>query len=116
MSQAIKYLKQVKDSMERAVDKVAETHEFRCTAAIKKQLVIWKTRYPRHDFHAWYAHGLLAFDVHPPVMGEQSVEYLDQHPGAIGRLGKEAKEFLDVWNDMEWKVGATPATDIIRIS
>lgn len=116
MSQAINYLKRVSESMERAVEKVVDDHAFRCTGAIKKQLIIWKTRYPRHDFHAWYAHGILAFDVHPPVMGEKSVEYLNRHPGAIGELGKEAQEFLDVWNDMEWKVVSMPLTDIIKIS
>lgn len=117
MKPTLKALQRVRESMERAVDKVRESHEVRCTAAIKRQLQDWEARFPRHQFEAMEGHGMLTFHVSPPVCGETYVadmggKYYSR--GAIQDIADEANDFLDIWNAMEWRVVSCPTDSIIK--
>jgi len=82
-------------------DKVAQ----RATMAVAAQLGDWKRRFPRHTFTAWEGHGLLAFDIDPPLLGDRSLQYRGTgYRGAIADLFKEAEDFIDAWNGLEHRL------------
>lgn len=111
---ALDGFKALSEKMEKEKDELGERFSKHVTIQIKRQLAEWSARFPRHTFTAWEAHGLLAFDVSPPVMGEKSVEYLNRERGAIGELGKQAQEFIDIYNT-EWKIGLYPSQSTIKL-
>jgi hypothetical protein len=101
MGRALDYFKTVIASYERAVDQIKDDHASKVTLAVRRQLLEWKTRFPRHDFRAWEAHGLLVFEVHPPIMGEKYVaDLVMSRTGStlLADLAAEARDMQDLWN------------------
>jgi hypothetical protein len=116
-NQPLEAFKRVSDSLDRAAQKIMDDHQDRVTNCIKRQLADWQRRFPRHKFKAWEAHGLLSFEVHPPVMGEKYVSDLTYNRTGnttLADLAAEAREFQDIYN-LEWKVCLIPRTSIIEI-
>lgn len=108
-------LGRLKSYMEREADKLQAELESRFDRILRAQLENWKGRFPRHEFSAFYAHGLLNFQVEPKILGEDDPVYLEEKRGAVGILGKEAKAFIDAWLDMEAKVEPAPLTARVRL-
>lgn len=108
-------LKRLESYMERQAQKVQDDVCTRFDGILRDQLANWHGRFPRHTFSAYYAHGLLNFQVQPRIAGEEFPEYLDSGRGAIGKLGKEAKAFQDMFNSMSYKIEPCPLTGIIEI-
>ncbi len=105
--------------MEEATQQVQDKLAIYCQRAIVAQLMDWKARYPRHEFSAWEGHGMLCFEVSPPIMGENDPTNLTlRRVGrlcAITQLAYEAQEFLDKWVGIECKITSSPLTSVIKI-
>lgn len=94
---AIERFEALGEAFERDVQRLVDAYALRTTLAVRAQLKEWSVRFPRHRFTAWEAHGLLSFEVSPPVNKETAVEYLSGHP-LLDALAKEAEAFQAVWN------------------
>lgn len=109
-------LDNIESYMEAEADKLQKMISIKCQQAIIAQLIEWKKRFPRHDFHAWEGHGLLCFEVSPPILGEDDpADLATRGRGAITELGKEAQAFIDKWHGIEYRLTTSPVTGIIRI-
>lgn len=108
-------LKRLESHMEREAQKVQDDICNRFDDILRAQLENWQNRFKRHRFSAYYAHGMLNFQVQPNIAGEEFPEYLDSGRGAIGILGKEAKAFQDMFNGMSYKIEPVPLTGIIEL-
>jgi hypothetical protein len=98
---AIDQMKKLVDSLERAAQKAVDDHATQISFCIRRQLLEWRNRFPRHKFKAWEAHGLLVFEVDPPVMGEKYVSDLVMSrtgSAVLADLAVEAQQFQDLWN------------------
>lgn len=119
MPTPIERLQRAQKFLDSGAQKLQDDLAAYCHKAIVAQLLDWKKRYPRHDFHAWESHGMLAFEVYPPIMGETDPENLTMarvgRLCAITELAYEAREFMDHWNNMETKITSSPLTGEIRI-
>lgn len=103
---ALAYMQKQVAAMEADVEKIMDARAKGFSLAIRLQLLEWQKRFPRHTFTAWEGHGLLSFEVSPPVMGEKNVDYLTMSrtgSGVLADLAKEAIDFIDLWNK-EFKV------------
>ncbi len=98
-------LQSILEDYSRDIDRAHEVASLRFNLAVKAKLDEWRERFPRHAFKAWEGHGQMSLDVHPPVMGETSLDYLTEARGAVGEIAREARAIIDAFNESDRRVG-----------